>query len=39
MSWLARPQDRAPACLAGKGSGRDVVEALHCLRLAKEPLR
>lgn len=39
MSWLARPHDRAPACLAGKGSRRNVAEALHCLRRAKEPLR
>jgi len=38
MSWQARPLDRSPPCLAGRGAGRGVVEALHWVRLAKEPL-
>jgi hypothetical protein len=38
MSWLARPFDRTPPCLAGKGTGRDVVESLLWVHRAEEPL-
>lgn len=38
MSRLARPHDRAPACLAGKGNRRDMVEAPHCVRRTEDPL-